>query len=348
MIKGKLVAIDLAKSIFQVAVFSTQHALISNKTYTRTALKRWLVQLPPCTIAMEASSGAHYWQNVVESFGHTAVIIPPNFVKAFRQGHKTDRNDALAIARAALSPTVRLVPRKTPDRLALQGIHRIRSGFIKDRTAVSNSLRGLLAESGLVFPKGFAALKRHVIQILSDADNGLPAMLREPLARLMEHFYQLQQNILDIERLLRAAIKDIWACQELMKIKGVGLIGASQLYITLGDGTAFKNGRAASAYVGVSPKQHSSGGKTQFIGIGRSVNGSLRSVLITGAMAYINTVGSSTKTEDQWIQTRLLTQSKKQAAVAWANKVVRMAWAIITYQRPHQANYTHAPLTATV
>lgn len=340
MIKGKLVAIDLAKSIFQVAVFSAQHTLLSNKTYTRTALKRWLAQLPPCTITMEACSSAHYWQNVVESFGHTAMIIPPNFVKAFRQGHKTDRNDALAIARAALAPTVRRVPRKTPDRLALQGIHRIRSGFIKDRTAVSNSLRGLLAEFGLVFPKGFAALKRHVIQILADADNDLPDLLREPLARLMEHFYQLQQNILDIERLLRVATKDIWACQELMKIKGVGVIGASQLYVTLGDGTEFKGGRAASAYVGVSPKQHSSGGKTQLIGIGRSVNGSLRSVLITGAMAYINTVHSSTKPEDQWIQTRLQTQSKKQAAVAWANKVVRTAWAIIAYKRPYQLNYT--------
>lgn len=347
MIKGKLVAIDLAKSIFQVAVFSARHSLLSNKTYSRTALKRWLAQLPPCTIAMEACSGAHYWQNVAESFDHTVMIIPPNFVKAFRQGHKTDSNDAVAIARAALSPTVRLVPRKTPDRLALQSIHRIRSGFIKDRTAVSNSLRGLLAEFGLVFPKGFASLKRHVIPILADPNNGLPAILCEPLARLMEHFYQLEHNIRDIERLLRAAIKDIWACQELMKIKGLGLIGASQLYVTLGDGAAFKNSRAASAYVGVSPKQHSSGGKTQFVGIGRSVNGALRSVLITGAMAYINTVGSSTKPEDQWIQTRLQTQSKKQAAVAWANKVVRMAWAIITHQRPHEANYTRAPVTAT-
>ena len=339
MNKGKLIAIDLAKTIFQVAVFSKQ-SLISNKTYSRTALKRWLAQLPPCTIAIEACGGAHYWQNWAEALGHTVIVLNPQFVKAFRQGHKTDHNDALAIGRAALSPNLREVPRKSPDRLALQGILRIRSGFIKDRTAVSNEMRGLLTEFGLVFPKGFAALKRHVSQILSDPDNGLPNLLREPLARLLDHFYQLQQNILDMDRMLRAAIKDIWSCQELMRIKGVGPIGASQLYVALGDGSAFKNARAASAYLGVSPKQHSSGGKTQFIGIGRTVNGSVRSVLITGAMAYINTVRASTKPEDHWIQTRLQTQSKKQAAVAWANKVVRTAWAIIVHQRPYQPNYT--------
>lgn len=338
MIKGKLVAVDLAKNIFQVAVFSarTQKA-ISNKSLSRAQFKTLLAQMAPATLALEACGSAHYWREVAVSHGHRVMLLAPKFVRAFRQGQKTDHNDAVAIGTAALSPKVREVPAKGPDRLALQGIHRIRSGFIKDRTAISNQLRGLLAEFGIVIPKGFAALKRDLAVLLADDDSAIHPLQREPIRLLLDHFYAVHQQVLKLDRVLRQAVKSIRVCQELMFIKGVGLIGASQLYVALGDGTAFANGRAAAAYVGATPKQHSSGGKTVFIGIGRSAQVGLRSTLITGALSYVMRALRSHAPEDEWIRRQYeKKRSYKHAAVAWVNKVVRMAWAMIRYDRPYQ------------
>lgn len=337
MIKGKLVAIDLAKSIFQVAIFSARTKRpISNKSLSRTQLNTFLQQLPPCTIALEACGGAHYWRGVAKSYGHRVMLLSAQFVKAFRQGHKTDANDALAIGAAAQAPHVREVPGKEPDRLALQGVLRIRSSYITDRTAVSNQLRGILAEFGIVMPKGFATLKKQLPTLLADENSMIHPLQREPLRLLLEHFYTLHQRILTMDSLLRQAVNALPVCQELQKIKGVGLISASELYVALGDGTVFASARAAAAYVGTSPKQYSSGGKVTMIGIGRSAQGSLRSTLITGALAYVTRAIRSDKPEDQWIRQQYdKKRSHKHAAVAWANKVVRTAWAMIRYDRPY-------------
>ena len=337
MIKGKLVAVDLAKNNFQVAIFSARAKTpVSNRLLSRPQFIRFLAELSPGTLAFEACGGAHYWRNVAMSHGHRVMLLSPQFVKAFRQGHKTDANDALAIGAAAQLSHVREVPGKEPDRLAIQGLLRMRAGYIKDRTAVSNQIRGLLAEFGVVMAKGFATLKSRMSVLLADEESAIHPLHREPMRLLMEHFYTLHQRILDMDAYLRRAVQTLPICQELQKIKGVGLIGASELYVALGDGTVFANCRAAAAYVGVSPKQYSSGGKATMIGIGRSAQVSLRSTLITGALAYVSRAIRSDKPEDQWLRQQYeKKRSFKHAAVAWANKVVRTAWAMIRYDRPY-------------
>lgn len=337
MIKGKLVAIDLAKSIFQVAIFSARTKRPeSNKPLSRGQLHAFLRDLPPCTIALEACGGAHYWRGVARSHGHRVMLLSAQFVKAFRQGQKTDANDALAIGTAAQAPQVREVPGKEPDRLALQGLLRIRASYITARTAISNQLRGILTEFGVVLPKGFATLKKRLPELLADENSAIHPLQREPLRSLLQHFHALHQNILEMDRYLRQAVKALTVCQQLQKIKGVGLIGASELYVALGDGTVFASARAAAAYVGTAPKQYSSGGKVNMIGIGRSAQVSLRSTLITGALSYVSRAIRSDKPEDQWVRRQYeKKRSHKHAAVAWANKVVRTAWAMIRYDRPY-------------
>jgi len=332
----KLIAIDLAKNVFQACCLSKKRQVMYNKSISRHKLKELLINTSPCVVALEACGSAHYWVWFAEEHGHKVMLIPPHFVTPYRQGHKTDVNDALAIAHAALAPNIRLVPPKDPARLEFQAIHRVRSGLIGDRTRVSNQIRGLLYEFGVVIPKGFAALKKDIPGILEDAENGLSIPFRQLIHGLITDFDQINLRIKELDQMITDKIKALPMCKELMKLEGVGPIGASLLYITLGNGSVFKNGRCASAYVGVTPKQHSSGGKVTLIGIGHSGQGKLRSVLIQGALSYVKASLKKTDSKSRWIQGLVARGNMKKASVALANKTVRTAWALLSSNETYQ------------
>lgn len=336
MKQNKLITIDLAKNTFQVCCINKNKHTLYNKAISRHKLKELLINTPPCTIAMEACGSAHYWVWFAEKQGHEVMLIPPHYVTPYRQGHKTDANDALAIAHAALAPNVRLVPPKDPTRLEFQAMHRVRSGLIEERTRLSNQIRGLLYEFGVIIPRGFAALKKSIPDILEDAENGLSMSFRQVIDDLKRDFDNVNCRIKQLDQMISEKIKTLPACKELMKLEGVGPVGASMLYIALGDGAVFKNGRAAAAYVGVTPKQHSSGGKVSLIGIGKTGQCKLRSVLIQGALACVKASLKKDDPKSRWIQGLVARGSLKKASVALANKTVRTAWALLAKNESYQ------------
>ena len=218
-----------------------------------------------------------------------ASIIPAKAVSPFRQGHKTDSNDALAVAEAACRPNIKEAPMKTVEQQGIQAIQRSRELLVHDRTALSNHIRGLLMEFGIVIPQGFAALHRRIPEVLEDAENELPDLYRPTLNLLYGRLITIKDDIDVLNEQIAAIVKQNTACDRLTKLEGVGPISSVLLYATLGTGEAFANGRQFSAYLGLTPKQYSSGGKTVLIGISRYVaNKRLRAVLIQGARAYVH------------------------------------------------------------
>ena len=258
-------------------------------------------------------------------------IIPAIAVAPFRQGHKTDKNDALAVTEAANRPNIKLAPLKSIDQQAMQAVHRSRELIIQDRTALSNHIRGLLLEFGVVIPKGFTYLRQRVPSILEDASNGLPMAYRPTLQRLFQRFLALEQDLAFMNEQITALVKANDGCRRLMALEGVGPIGAVLLYATLGTGEAFKNGREFSAYLGLTPKQYSSGGKSNLIGISkRTANRRLRAILIQGARSYVRQHQRIDSRKDQWVLDLRNRAGTGRAAVALANKNVRTAWALLT------------------
>lgn len=260
-----------------------------------------------------------------------AIGDPALSVYPFRQGHKTDQNDALAIAEAARRPHIKEAPLKGIEQQGLQSIQRSRELLVQERTALSNHVRGLLMEFGVVIPKGFASLHQHIPQVLEDGENEVPDMYRPILHLLYRRLCMLREDIAFLTEQIDTLVKAHPACHGLMALEGVGPISATLLYATLGTGEAFKNGREFSAYVGLTPKQYSSGGKTNLVGISRQVaNKRLRAVLIQGARAYIHRMKEPKTAKDKWLLALIQRAGYGRAAVALANKNVRTAWALLT------------------
>ena len=334
-----LIAIDLAKNVMQVCQLNKKRQVISNKAMSPGTLKKRLANGEPGIVAMEACGSAHYWAKIAEKHGHAVMLISPRYVKPYRQGQKTDANDALAIAHAAMAPKTRQVPVKDADRLEFQAIHRIRDSLVTERTRISNQLRGLLYEFGFTIPKGFAKLKQRIPEILEDAENGLSIPFRQVIFSLYDDFNRCQARIAEMDQVIQEKIKTLPQVKELMKVEGIGPIGASLLYITLGDGSVFKNGRAASAYVGVTPKQHSSGGKVVMLGIGKRQNTALRSTLIQGALAVVKNAAKKQDKKSRWLQGLVERGGLMKAAVALANKNTRIAWALLAKGGSYDPNH---------
>lgn len=340
MSNNNVIAIDLAKSSFQVCVVNAANEELSNKAKGRRALENWLVRQKPSVVAMEACGSAHYWAKKAEQYGHEAVLLPPHFVKSFVSGHKTDKNDALAIAVAARQPNAKPVAVKSDYQLALQGCDRIRQHYQDELTATGNLIRGLLYEYGITVAKGLAALVRSLPDILEDAENGLPEPLRGELYELYQAWRQLETRLEDITIRQKKRVRTDPLCHGLMALEGVAEVNALGLYLALGEtGQAFKNGRQAAACIGTTPKQHSTGGKTVLLGIPKKVaNKRLRANLIQGAMSKVNVVAKKPpKTaKDAWLKALIERRGKRRAAVALANKTIRTAWAMLHYDKAYR------------
>jgi transposase len=338
-----VVGVDLAKNVIQISVLSNRNRELQNRSLTRRKFAEFLGKQRASLVAFEACATAHYWARVAQRHGHETKIIPAKAVAPFRQGHKTDENDALAVAEAASRPNVKEAPLKTVEQQGMQSIQRSRELLVQERTGLSNHIRGLLMEFGLVIPQGFSALHRRIPEILEDGDNELPDLYRPTLNRLYGRLCDLRDDIKELNAELEMLVKQNPICRRLTDLEGVGPIGAVLLFASLGTGEAFVSGRQFSAYLGLTPKQYSSGGKVNLVGISKRVaNKRLRAVLIQGARAYVHKMKEPRSVKDRWLRALIERGGYGKAAVALANKNVRTAWAMQT----HSTEYQRYPVAA--
>ena len=335
------VGVDLAKNVIQVSVVSGRGKALFNRSFTRHKFAEFLGKQKASLVAFESCASADYWARVAQRCGHESRIIPAKAVSPFRQGHKTDSNDALAVAEAARRPNIKEAPMKTAEQQGLQAIQRSRELLIQECTALSNHLRGILFEFGVTIPQGFASLLKALPEILEDGENEVSDLYRPTLHRMHNRMLELRGDIEAMTREIDGLVKQHPICSRLTAIEGIGPIGALSLYAVLGSGQAFTRSREFSAYLGLTPRQFSSGGKTNIVGISRKVgNRRLRAILINGARAYVFRMKEPRSLKDRWLKALIERAGPNRAAVALANKNVRTAWAMVTqgteYQRRPQ------------
>lgn len=332
------IGIDLAKNVFQVHGVDEHGKVQVKKQLKRAQVFPFFANLPPCLIGMEACSGAHYWARKLTTYGHTVRLIAAQFVKPYVKTNKNDAADAEAICEAVSRPHMRFVAIKNGNQQAVLALHRARQGFVKARTAQANQVRGLLTEFGIVIPQGICHLSKRLPEILEDGENDLPGTLRQLLARLMAHFRILDQQVTDLEQQITLWHRDNEVSRRLAGIPGIGPITASALVASIGDARSFANGRQMAAWVGLVPRQHSSGGKPTLLGISKRGDSYLRTLLIHGARSVVR-VSENKLSADSWLRRLMGRRSKNVATVALANKNARTAWALMTQGRTYQSDY---------
>lgn len=347
MHKLNTIGVDLAKNVIQVSVVSWSRRELSNKSYTRKRFAQFLARQKPSVVAFEACGTSHYWGRFAQAHGHEVLIIPAKVVAPYRQGHKTDANDALAVVEATRRSDLKLAPLKSVEQQGLQSIQRSRELLVQNRVSLSNHVRGLLMEFGIVMPQGWAALHRRIPKILEDGENELPDMYRPTLHLLWRRLCELREDIEQLDAEVKRLVKRHAACKELLALEGIGPIGAILLYASLGTGEAFANARQFAAYLGLTPKQHSSAGKVKLIGISKkAANKRLRSILIQGARAYVHRLKEPKTAKDRWLMDLIERAGHGKAAVALAHKNARTAWAMLTRGESYERHYQHERLAA--
>jgi len=331
------VGLDLAKNVFHVVCFNERNKEVKKRMLRRKQILEFFTQLAPCQVSMEACAGSHYWGRQLRGLGHDVKLIPPQHVKPYLRGNKNDYNDARAIAEAAARPGMPFVGIKTVEEQDMQAIHRMRSQCMRDRTALSNSIRGLLGEYGIVFPKGVATLRKKIPEILEDADNGLSVLFRNLLARRYEQLVELEAYIAFYTKELEAISQQDDACLRLQTVPGFGPIVASAYRSVIGDGRSYARGRGVAASVGLVPRQHSSGGKHVLLGISKRGDKYLRKQLIHGARSVVLQAASKDDPLSRWVNRIRKERGWNKAVVALANKMARMGWAILRHGTTYQA-----------
>lgn len=325
------VGVDIAKSVFHV------HGVDRNeKTVWQKKLKRceWIDAIETCVkpgneIAMEACAGAHHWARELQKRGYIVKLIAAQFVKPYVKSNKNDRADAAAICEAMSRPDMRFVAIKTVQQQDIQTMHRIRTELVGQRTAKSNQVRGLIGEYGIIAPIGIIQLRRAIPQWLEDVDNGLTMSFRSQLAQLYEDLRYLQDRVQELDDSINEAVKQDPVAQGLMVLRGVGPLTASALSGALGDAKGFKKGRDFAASLGLTPRQHSTGGKDRLLGISKRGDPYLRKLLVHGARAVIRHANKHDDSLSQWINALVARKHINVATVALANKTARIAWAVV-------------------
>jgi transposase len=326
----KRVGIDLAKQVFQVHGVDYQDKVVLRKQLRRNQLLSYFATLPPCLIGMEACGGAHHWAREFQKLGHTVKLIAPQFVKPYVKSNKNDANDAEAICEAVGRPTMRFVSVKTVAQQDLQAIHRIRSELVRQRTAKVNQIRGFLAEYGLVVGRQVATLRRALPELLEDAENGLSFDFRALLEDLRQNLIRLDERVAEMDKKVHTLADSMPAAKLLQSIPGIGPISATAIVCAVGDGKQFKRGRDLAAWLGLTPRQQSSGGKDRLLGISKRGDTYLRTLLIQGAKSVLKVVDKKTDPRSLWLQNLCARKHKNIAAVALANKNARIAWALLS------------------
>lgn len=336
------IGVDLAKNVFQIHGVDNHEKPAWRQRLTR---ERWLQTVlekiePGCEIGMESCGGAHHWARQLEARGFRVKLIAPQFVKPYVKSNKNDANDAEAICEAMSRPSMRFVAIKTVEQQDIQATHRIRSGLIEQRTAKANQIRGLVSEYGLVAPKELLSLRRAIPCWLEDAENGLTLRFRHLLDGLWGDLRALDERVKELDREISVIAANEPSAQALQQLRGVGPMIATALVVAIGDARQFSNGRQFAASLGLTPRQHSSGGKDRLLGISKRGDAYLRTLMVHGARSALRAANSKDDRLSQWV-VRLAERSHPNvAAIALANKTARMAWAMLrngTNYQPERA-----------
>lgn len=330
------IGLDLAKYVFEVHGVDANEAIVLRKTLRRDGVAQFFSELPPCLVGLEACSGAHYWAKVLSDLGHDVRLISPQFVTPYVKSNKNDRNDAEAICEAVGRPSMRFVPPKSSEQLEIQAVHRIRQRLVSDRTRLVNQIRGLLAEHGVVIARDISRLRRGLQQIVDGADLGLGDMIRDLVGEVHEELAELDRRIASYTRRIRNLFRTNEMCQRIGKIEGIGPITATALVAAVGDRTCFRNGRQFAAWLGLVPRQRSSGGKARLFGISKRGDRYLRTLMIHGARAVLGKAGGKQDPRSQWIGRMRERRHPNVVAVALANKNARIVWAILSGEEEYR------------
>jgi transposase len=343
-VKNTTIAIDLAKSVFEIGISHRPGNVDGNHRLSRAALAPFLAAQPPATIVMEACSSSHYWARKFQSFGHDVKLLPPLYVRPDVQRSKTDRADIKGMLEAWRNSAILPVPVKTESQQQLTSLHRIRSAWMGTRTMRINSVRGLLGEFGVVFPAGASTLCDHVRGLIENSDTTVPMLLRDLLHQLVLEIGELETRIKTVERHLDALAEQTPVVERLRSIPGVGLLTATALVGFVGDVQRFPSGRHFACYLGLTPREHSSGMQRRLGRISKHGDVYLRMLLIHGARAVL-WAAQSKSDPDRFRAWALDVQRRRghnKAAVAVANKMARMVWAVwkfgTSFESRRQAN----------
>ena len=330
------VGIDLGKDWFHVIGIDERGVSVLRKKLNRLQLAEFAATLPLSTVAMEACPGSQFWGRRFHEAGHIVRIIPAQFVKPYLKSNKNDFNDAAAIAEAASRGSMRCVALKSIDQLEQQAMHRVRQRFIVERTAAINQMRALLLEHGLVVPVGRALFARRLPEILEDAENGLSHRLRGLIARLRQRWHVLDEEITSLSAEIVAIAKQSELCQRVTTVPGVGPLVATALVAAVGNATAFKRARHMSAWLGLVPRQYSTGGKAKLAGISKRGNAYLRMMVIQGARALMIHMKRDQSRLGLWLRELEQRSHPHVALIALANKIVRICWKVLTGAQTYQ------------
>lgn len=324
------IGLDIAKNVFHVVGIDAHHHVVLRKKLGRSKVLTWFAQLPASTVALEACATAHYWGRELEEQGHRVKLIPAGKVKPYVQGNKNDFNDALGIAEASARPGLRCVGVKARAEQDRQALHRCREGCLRQRTRLSNQLRGLLAEYGWVAPRGLARLRRLLVELGDAEDSGLSEGFRLLLRQGYQHLQELDAHLDVYDRQLQDQVKASAEAQRLLTIPGYGPVVSSVYLMVVGNGQAFRRGREVAAALGMVPRQHSSGDKSILLGISKRGNAYLRSLLIHGARSVVAQAHRKEDRLSRWVTQLVQRRGKNKATVALANKLARIGWAVLT------------------
>jgi len=323
------IGLDIAKSVFQLHGVDAAGAVVLRKRLTRSRMLPFFEKQAPCVVGVEACGSAHYWARELSRFGHEVRLIPPSYVKPYLKRQKNDAADAEAICEAVTRPSMRFVPIKSCEQQSIMVAHRTRSILTRQRTQLSNAIRGHMSEFGLVAPIGRIGLEL-LIAILNDAgDVRVPTTARTCLLMLVSQLRLVNEQILASDRCIIACARSTEVGRRLMEIPGVGPLLASALVATVADPKAFRSGRNLAAWIGLVPRQNSSGGKERLGGITKQGDRYLRQLLVVGAVSVLR-FAQRNGARRPWLVQLLARRTPKVAAVALANKTARMAWAIMT------------------
>jgi len=329
--------IDIGKTWFHLIGCNRAGTPVSRHRLNRGKLMQFIANLPRCLIGMEACPGSQHFARAFQSHGHDVRLIAPKFIKPYIKGQKNDFNDAAAIAEAVTRPTMRFVLPKSNDQLDLQAIHRVRDRMVGERTAVINQIRGFLIEYGLPVKEGRAALRRNLASVLEDAGNGLSGKMRQLIARLREHWQQLELEIDQCMEEIDLIVSRNDDCRRLVSIPGIGSLGATALVAAVGNATTFRKGRELAAWLGLVPRQWSTGGKPTLLGIGKRGNSYVRRLFIHGARSVLQHLKRGNHQLGSWMTQLQKRAHKNVVIVAIANKMARIAWAVLVRQETYRS-----------
>lgn len=331
-----VLGIDIAKLVFHVVGMDDAGHVVLRKRMARSELLPFIANLSPLCIGMEACGSAHYWARCFREHGHEVRLIAPQFVKAYVKSPKNDARDAEAICEAVTRPTMRFVPMKRVEQQDLQALHRVRTRLIKARTALVNEIRGLLNEYGIILPQGITKFRTLIVRKLEAEQAQLTPFSRELFWHLYEEFLALDHRLASDDEKLTTIGQLQPECQRLQTIPGIGPVSATALIAAIGDATQFKNGRQLAAWLGLVPREHSTGGKPRLFGMSKRGDVYLRTLLIHGARATLRWIATKPDDRSRWLRDLIARRGKNRAAVALANKNARIVWALLVHHQEYR------------